>query len=74
MVCLFLLILVLRNGLDTRTQDALFALNKTIAMTVMGMDGGRNTYLGCFISFGFVWQNLGCYFCRSAFHIESVEL
>ncbi|CAK8990837.1 unnamed protein product [Durusdinium trenchii] len=34
-----------KNGLDTRTQDALFALNKTIALTVMGMDGGRNTFL-----------------------------
>ena len=35
----------LRNGLDTRTQDALMALNKSIALTVMGMDGGRNTFL-----------------------------
>ncbi|CAE7944767.1 unnamed protein product, partial [Symbiodinium necroappetens] len=33
------------NGLDHRTQDALYGLDKTVAMTVMGMDGGRNTFL-----------------------------
>ena len=37
---------MLRNGLDSRTQDALYGLDKTVAVTVMGMDGGRNTCLG----------------------------
>ena len=34
-----------KNDLDKRTEDALWQLNKTIALTVMGMDGGRNTFL-----------------------------
>eukprot|EP00435_Cladocopium_sp_Y103_P060985 s320_g22.t1 len=34
-----------KNALDKRTEDALWQLSKTIALTVMGMDGGRNTFL-----------------------------
>eukprot|EP00931_Biecheleriopsis_adriatica_P023279 TRINITY_DN1473_c0_g1_i1.p2 TRINITY_DN1473_c0_g1~~TRINITY_DN1473_c0_g1_i1.p2 ORF type:complete len:146 (-),score=5.85 TRINITY_DN1473_c0_g1_i1:89-526(-) len=34
-----------KNDLDKRTQDALATLDKSSALFVMGMDGGRNTFV-----------------------------
>ncbi|CAE8584929.1 unnamed protein product [Polarella glacialis] len=34
-----------KNNLDSRTEDALASLDKKTCMCIMGMDGGRNTFL-----------------------------